>query len=180
MSAAPRLSPVHAVQCELAVEFLRRSQNLRLRATGRSMVPTIWPGDTLVIEPLRGNGVMPGEIVLFSRNGRFVAHRVIAESSASGKQQIRTQGDAVSVPDAPVACTDLIGKVLCVVRDGKAIEVSRNRSTTERAVSTLVGRSNIAARVVVGVHGMRRGLQPKASPEVRQQSSQARVSPCQN
>lgn len=140
------------------------------------MVPTIWPGDTLVIEPVRSSGVARGDVVLFSRNGRFVAHRVIAD----GKQQIQTQGDATLRPDAPLACTDLIGKVSLIVRDGKVIAVTRERSTTGRAVSTLVGGSNIAARLVVGVHGMRRGLQQKISPALQRQSSHIRVSPCQS
>ncbi len=176
MSATPRLSPAHAVQCDLAVEVLRRSGNLRLQATGRSMVPTIWPGDTLVIEPVRSSGVARGDIVLFSSNGRFVAHRVIAD----GKQQIQTQGDATLRPDAPMACVDLIGKVSLIVRDGKAIPVARTRSATGRAVSTLVGGSDIAARVVVGVQAMRRGLQSKTSPELQRQSPHIRVSSCQS
>jgi hypothetical protein len=140
------------------------------------MVPTIWPGDTLVIEPVRSSGVARGDIVLFSSNGRFVAHRVIAD----GKQQIQTQGDATLRPDAPMACTDLIGKVSLIVRDGKAITITRRRSATGRAVGTLVGGSDIAARVVVGVHEMRRVSQPKTSPEMQRQSSQIRVSPCQS
>ncbi len=176
MCATPRLNSVHAVQCDLAVEVLRQSGNLRLQATGRSMVPTIWPGDTLVIEPVRSSGVARGDIVLFSSNGRFVAHRVIAD----GKLQIQTQGDATLRPDAPLACIDLIGKVSLIVREGKAIPVTRTRSATGRAVSTLVGGSDITARVVVGVHGMRRGLQAKISPELQRQGSHIRVSPCQN
>src|SRR5271165_4333030 len=110
MSATPRSSS-HALRFELAVEVLHRCGSVRLRATGRSMVPTIWPGDTLVIEPLRDGRVECGEIVLFSRNGRFVAHRVIAQSRSDGKQQIRTQGDAVASADAPLFSADVIGRV---------------------------------------------------------------------
>ena len=40
----------HALKCELAAESLRLSGRLRLRVTGWSMLPTICPGDTLIIE----------------------------------------------------------------------------------------------------------------------------------
>jgi len=35
--------------CELAAEVLRSSGRLRLRATGTSMLPAVWPGDVLSV-----------------------------------------------------------------------------------------------------------------------------------
>ena len=63
--------------CELAAEVLRSWGRLRLRATGASMLPAVWPGDVLSV---RSQGVveaLPGDIVLFGREGRLVAHRVV-------------------------------------------------------------------------------------------------------
>lgn len=171
MCATSPLSLAPDLKCELAVELLRCFGTLRLRATGRSMVPTIWPGDKLVIEPLRGGSVVPGDIVFFSRNGRFVAHRVVA----ADKEKIHTQGDATSRADAPVAYAELVGKVSLIVRDGKAIEPSRSQSAAGRVVSSLISGSAVAARIFVGVHGMRR----RSAPEQVQQSNTHRVSSCQ-
>ena len=74
-NAAP--DAAHSVKCDLAGEVLRSSGRLRLRVTGWSMLPTVMPGDTLIVERVSGE-VSRGEIVLFSRNQRLFAHRVVS------------------------------------------------------------------------------------------------------
>jgi len=145
----------HAVKCELAGEVLRSSGILRLRVTGWSMLPTVWPGDTLVIERVDSDAVCEGDIVLFNRERRLFAHRVVTKSGSDGDTRILTRGDAMPQPDPLVSDRDLLGRVKHIVRNGKCIEPSRNPRLSERAVSALVRRSEIAARVVVGVHGLR-------------------------
>jgi len=145
----------HAAKCELAGEVLRSSGRLSLKVTGWSMLPAIWPGDTLVIEAARGDDFSEGDIVLFRVANRFVAHRLMTKNCALGKSTVLTQGDAVRRPDAPVADGDLLGKVSSIVRNGKSIAPSRDLRFSERAVAALFRRSEIAARVVVGVHGIR-------------------------
>ena len=146
---------VHATKCELAGEILRSSGRLRLRVMGWSMLPAIWPGDTLVIERIENGAVSEGDIILFRRDRRFFAHRVVGKSSAAGDAQILTRGDALAQADPPVGDCDLLGKVTFIIRNGKCIEPTRTPRFSERAVSALVRSSEIAARVVVGVHGMR-------------------------
>jgi len=147
-------SEAHALKCELAGEVLRSSGSLRVRVTGWSMLPTIWPGDTLVIEPATSSGVVEGDIVLFDSGRRFVAHRVVSSGAVPGDAKVQTQGDAVPRPDAPVS-GNLLGKVSYVVRNGKRIEPSRSLRRSERAFAALFRKSKFAARVAVGVHGMR-------------------------
>ena len=144
----------HALQRDLADELLRSSGKMRLRAIGRSMLPTVWPGDTLVIERVSSE-VCEGDIVLFSRNRRFVAHRVVARSGETGELTIQTKGDAAARPDLPVSEHDLLGRVAFIQRNGRCIEPCRRPRISERAVAALVRNSDIAARVVVGVHGLR-------------------------
>jgi len=151
---SPVFDDAHALKCELAAEVLRSSGMLRLRATGRSMLPAIWPGDTLAIERASGDDVSEGDIVLFQRNGRFVAHRVVSKSNEPEGSTIQTRGDAVSRLDVPLSGYDLLGKVSFILRDGKCIEPSRSLRFSERAVAALVRSSEIAARAVVGVHGL--------------------------
>ncbi len=117
------------------------------------MLPTIWPGDVLVIERARGEEVTEGDIVLFCRDRRFVVHRVLAkDESADG--QVVTQGDALPSPDPVVAGSDLRGKVSFILRGGRCIEPRNNLRISERAVAALVQRSEVAARIMVGIHGM--------------------------
>jgi len=147
----------HAAKCELAGEVLRSSGRLRLGVTGWSMLPSVRPGDTLVIESADEGAVSEGDIVLFMRERRLCVHRVVKKNRALAGTTILTRGDAMQRPDPPVSDCDLLGKVTSIVRNGKHIEPQTPR-LAQRAVSALVRNSEFAARVVVGVHGMRQKL----------------------
>ncbi len=169
MKLSPQaLGDPHALQCELAGEVLRSSGTLRLRVTGWSMLPTVWPGDTLVIERASGDRILAGDIVLFSSGRRFVAHRVLAIGNDSGVSRVQTspvqtQGDAVRRPDAPLAAGDVLGKVSFILREGKIIEPSRRLSFSYRAVAAGFRCSSFAARVIVRVRGMLQSLHGPSS-----------------
>lgn len=150
---------LHAVKCELAGEVLRSSGHLRLQVTGWSMLPTILPGDTLLIEPASSERVVKGDIVLFRRDRRLFVHRVSGKSGCAGDLRIITQGDGMRRADPPVSAAQLLGKVAFVVRDGRSLVPAKNPGLTMRAVAALARRSSSAARVVVGVHNMGRAPQ---------------------
>ena len=136
---------LHALKCELAGEVLRSSGRLRLRVTGWSMLPAIFPGDTLVIEPANSESVGKGDIVMFRRDRRLFVHRVSGKSGSARDLQIVTQGDGMPNPDPPVSSSQLLGKVSFVVRDGRCMEPARLPGLSMRAVSALVRRSSSAA-----------------------------------
>ena len=163
MRAGPQaFDDAHAVKCDLAGEVLRSSGRLRLRVMGWSMLPTVWPGDMLVVDRVKSEAVCEGDIVLFDRDRRLFAHRVV-KNNVRGDAKILTRGDAMPAPDPPVDETQLLGKVSCIVRDGRCIEPRRNLRFSERAVAALVRGSDTAARVVVGIHGMRQTSQLQSS-----------------
>src|SRR5579863_3621740 len=170
-SAAPKSDSPRALKCDLAAEVLGSSGTLRLRAAGRSMLPVVWPGDTLLIVPTAAGAVAEGDVVLFRRAHQFFAHRVMRAENA-GDSTILTRGDALPYPDPPVTAKDLLGKVSFIVRDGRLIEVGRNLSFPQRTVARVMRRSRIAARLVTGVHGMLRGS--------RHQNPLDRAVPCQS
>jgi signal peptidase I len=149
----------------MASEVLRSSGSLRLQVTGWSMLPTVWPGDILVIESVESDAVSEGDIVLFGRNRRFFAHRIIQQETKAGDRGILTRGDAMAAPDAPVAKNELLGKVSYILRNGKCIEPNKTLRLSERAVAALVQRSETAARLVVGVHGFRQASRVQTSQD---------------
>ena len=149
----------HALKCELAGEVLRSSGFLRLKVMGWSMLPSVWPGDTLVIEKANSYTVSEGDIVLFGRDRRLFAHRVVTKCSYGADSRVVTRGDAMPAADSPVSEDELLGKVFLILRDGRSIEPNKTLGFSERTVAALVQRSEIAARVVVGVHGMHQTLQ---------------------
>jgi signal peptidase I len=160
--SAPILGERNALKCELASEVLCSSGTVRLRVTGWSMLPTVMPGDTLVIARIQGESVTEGDIVLFGRDRRFFVHRVITKGRTQDAGFV-TRGDAMPAPDPPVSQSDLLGRVSFILRNGKCIEPSRSPRLSERAIAALVQRSTLAARVIVGVHGMRRTSQVQPS-----------------
>ncbi len=165
----------HALQFELAGEVLRSSRNLHLVVTGWSMIPTIWPGDTLVIEGATGDSVCEGDIVLFSSGRRFVAHRVVAISRSEGSG-VRTRGDAVRYPDSPLTASDILGKVSFIGRNGKWIDPGRQLRFSGRAIAGVFRRSSIAARLVVAIRVTLQKLYgPSSVPTSRVSASRAQT-----
>jgi len=150
-SSKAALGGAHTAKCELASQVLVSSGSLRLKVTGWSMLPAVWPGDTLVIERADRKAVSEGDIILFRRDRRFCIHRVV--SKVTEDSTILTRGDSNPEPDPPVADRDLLGKVVFILREGRLIRPSRDLSLSSRAIAAAVRRSDTAARVVVGVHG---------------------------
>jgi signal peptidase I len=145
---------INALKCELASEVLHSSGKLRLQVVGRSMLPTLWPGDTVLVEPVSRERVSAGEIVMFRRGDRFVAHRVVV-AAGEGKSGMITQGDGLPAPDPPVSASEFVGKVMLIERSGRCIDPSTSLGFSGRTLAAIFRRSGSAARIVVGVHGMR-------------------------
>ena len=89
--------------CELAAEVLRSFGKLRLRANGSSMLPAVWPGDILFVQGKDAAAALPGDIVLFGRAGRLVAHRVVERTICQDEMQWVTRGDSLGSNDPPVS-----------------------------------------------------------------------------
>ncbi|HTT19158.1 MAG TPA: S24/S26 family peptidase [Candidatus Sulfotelmatobacter sp.] len=140
----------HALKCELACEVLRLSGYVRLRVRGWSMLPTIWPGDTLELEKAECGKLSAGDVVLFHRDRRLFVHRMLN----SDGNTIFTQGDAMAQPDPVVTERELLGRVTCIVRDGKRIQPTKTLSLSHRAVAAVARSSEFGARVIVGMRGL--------------------------
>ncbi|HEV2398386.1 MAG TPA: S24/S26 family peptidase [Candidatus Sulfotelmatobacter sp.] len=148
-------SALNVIGCDLAAEVLRTNGNLRLGVTGWSMFPAVWPGDTICVERAAINEICEGAVVLFSRDQRLFAHRVVKTATDPQGSYIVTRGDAMRDPDAPVFENELLGRVTGILRNGNYMDAAKSPRLFARAVSTLIQRSEIASRVVVGVHGLR-------------------------
>ena len=118
---------VFAVHHELLRELIQTSGQVRVRANGTSMVPTIWPGEELVIQRLSGQ-IFAGDIVAFLRDQRLFIHRTIAVDGAT----VTTQGDRLAAADAPVSHEQILGTVAKVVRRGNGVVLSREPSLAAR------------------------------------------------
>ena len=161
-------SNVTALKCELAREVLRSSGVLRLQVTGWSMLPTVWPGDDLVIERVDSNRISTGDIVLFGRDTRLFVHRVISKvDNLDGGLGVITRGDGMSIPDGPVASSEVLGRVSLIRRSGKYVTPATSMGLFKSALAAIVQRSVLASRILVRLHSF---CEPP----------QEQVVPCQN
>jgi signal peptidase I len=82
---------------------------------GTSMSPTASPGDRLLVTSLSSDAALhAGELVVVSRNGRLVAHRLISSTA----DLVVTKGDAGLENDGPVRRSDVVGRVVAIRRVG--------------------------------------------------------------
>jgi len=110
----------------LAADVLRSFGRMRLRVTGTSMLPVLWPGDLLTIESASFSSIRPGDLAFYSRDGRFFVHRLIGKKREAGRDVLITRGDAQACADLPVV-SDLLGRVVEIRRADHVITPSRRR-----------------------------------------------------
>ena len=135
---------------DLAAEVLRAGSSIRLQALGTSMLPAIWPGDVLCIERKSGAEMVPGDIVVVAREGRFFIHRLI-EKRESGWV---TRGDSLPQNDPLVEEVQVLGKVSSIQRKNGA-SVPRSLSWLKRALARMLCRWDLLRNVVLRVHSLR-------------------------
>jgi len=147
--SAKILAETVTAKCELAVEILRSYGTFRFTATGWSMLPAVWSGDTLVVDRVRADQIQIGDIAVVGREGRLCAHRIVRLPEVPGNQYWITQGDALPTPDRPVVENEFLGRVAEVLRGGRCITVSANLKGIDFLIAQIVRRSVFATRVFV-------------------------------
>ena len=126
------------MKCDLAGELLRSVGRLRLRVCGFSMLPTLRHGDILEMEAAPATQIVPGDIVLYARDGRLITHRVLSCHTEGKEQQIITRGDASPAADAPVSVEQFLGRVSQILRNGKSLVPRTRLTSAERMVAALI------------------------------------------
>jgi signal peptidase I len=151
-----KTSEPESIKCDLAGQVLRAGGKLRLRALGLSMLPSLWPGDILIIHSKTYEQVSRGDIVLYARGREFFVHRIIGKSSDS--QYLITQGDGLPKPDPPVSRQDLLGRVSAIERCGLLREPNRANPIFHRLLAHVFWPWNLVLRIVLGVYVRRNFL----------------------
>lgn len=113
---------------------------LRLRVHGRSMWPTLRPGDQVTVESTVTDHLQPGDWVLLQGREALFLHRFLGFTREG---LLLTKGDGHRAPDSPWPPDALRGRAVAVSRQGRTIPVSPS-SLRERA-RTIVHRLMAAA-----------------------------------
>ena len=140
-------TPRETLGCELAAEVLRSSGRLRLRVSGASMLPAVWPGDVLSVSRRSAAQALPGDIILFARQGRLFAHRVVERTIHQGAAYWITRGDRLDHHDPQVSSRELLGRITSIQRGHRRI-VPR-LSFWGRIASWILRRSEFCTRLLL-------------------------------
>jgi len=124
-----------SLRAALVAEVLEQFGAARVRAFGSSMLPTVWAGDELVVRRQATEAVRRGDLVLFRRDGRLFAHRVVGACGTA----LVTKGDALAEPDPPLATTEVLGRVQEINRDGRRIRLDSLRQRLWAHLAPWVG-----------------------------------------
>jgi len=156
----PAVQVGEALKCQLAEEVLCLAGELRLRVTGTSMMPSVWPGDILHIRREDATAALPGDIVLVHRQGRLCAHRVVKKISKEGEPYWITRGDSLPDDDPPVSRRELLGRVTCILRGRSRltrIDASRGIGWWARLVGPVLRHSEWPRSLLLRLHTLRSG-----------------------
>jgi signal peptidase I len=152
MTSMPVPQSRQDVQLDLAAEVLSRFGEVRLVELGRSMIPTIYPGDILTIRSEPKNGARCGDIVLHLRAGRFCVHRVTQTWQQSARFMFTTWGDAAARPDPPFDENQLLGRVTAIVRRGRQVDFAQMETLRKKLLRRAVRKSEVAATLLLRWH----------------------------
>lgn len=141
-----------ACKCSLAAEVLQSTGMLRLRASGISMLPTLWPGDCLTIQPHNFEQAQPGDLALYARDGRLFIHRVMRKCHLGDENFLIMRGDCMTEDDPPVPESDLLGKIATIHRRHIRIVPGQKLSPGSRLTAWLLCHWNLLLRATLRVH----------------------------
>jgi len=119
------------------------------------MIPSIWPGEILLVRRTKIGEVAPGEVVLAEREGRLFAHRVVKVRGEGSSTRIITRGESLAAEDPEISEAELLGRVAAISRDGEWREIETQPDLGIRVVTAIVRRSSFAARVLLHFHAQR-------------------------
>ena len=138
----------------LVEEQLAAGRSVQIPLVGHSMEPTLHPGDTMTVAPLRDAPTV-GDVVLFRYHGTWLLHRVVDVLPGG----LLMQGDNAYLTEQPRLSDCLATLVEVQRRDGRRLTVPSNewRRLSRRALARKRVR-NFAVRWLG--RGGRRQLRP--------------------
>jgi signal peptidase I len=124
-----RLAPTDAAFVDVVSDLLRRGHSVRFRASGGSMHPTIREGEAITVARARPAEIRRGEVILYRLGRGVIAHRVarIAQRP-DGTLVFIPRGDASQSGDQPVEELAILGRVVTVERNGRALDPAALRA----------------------------------------------------
>src|SRR5579884_2713128 len=131
-------SESHHQKFQLIIAALESLKHVNMKALGSSMLPSIWPGDIVLIASAGSEQFEVGAIVVIRKSAGLLIHRLIARAA-----WLTSRGDAMPQADPPVRPGDVLGKVTKVYRGMREIRIRRQLSPVHRLAALLLCHSQL-------------------------------------
>jgi hypothetical protein len=115
------------------------------------MAPSILPGDLISVQRAVMSEISSGDIVLYEREGRMFAHRVVGCMQSPGGSLLIARGDRLRHNDPPVSSRELLGKVISIERGNSQRRPASCLSGWERMIVHLLRNSEYATYLYLRV-----------------------------
>jgi len=119
---------------EFTADLLDASLDVKLKASGFSMYPLIKPGDIITVRRAVIEELQPGAIIVFKREGNWIAHRIKKITTEGNKRIFITKGDSNFKSDAPVPEEIITGRIVSISRDGNEFNTGEKNKRNNRSV----------------------------------------------
>lgn len=126
---------------EMSTALLERGYQIRFRAHGHSMAPTIRPDDVLLVDPVADRDVRVGDILLYRHGSGALAHRVVSIKRESRRATgFVLRGDALDACDAPITPDCILGRVVALERGGRSVALTGVRARIRQSARLTASR----------------------------------------
>ena len=120
-------------------QLLDDGKTVQVAVHGMSMFPLLLPGDKVQIRKSEFEQIRPGQVVVFEKEGNWIAHRVMVKDKK--QSNLITHGDGLPRNDEPISFQNVKGTILKVVK---------SRSPFSRTINTFVDRWMVWLAPVTG------------------------------
>lgn len=105
----------------LYIQALRAGETLWFQVVSGSMVPTLYIGDRVRIEPVKAQDIHKGEIAAFETDQGLVIHRIVRKEQKGSDVRLLEMGD-VDLGANWIEEQAVVGRVAMVQHDGSEID----------------------------------------------------------
>jgi hypothetical protein len=102
---------------------LEAGENVHFHLTTNSMLPTLVPGDKLIVQHASKDDIKPGTILLLRIGESWIVHRFLGWKTTVNGKYLVTKGDNAEYPDPYQSITSQWGIISGIVRGDKIIDL---------------------------------------------------------
>ena len=105
----------------ISSQMLKEGFSIRATVGGNSMFPCLRKGDISIVEPCNISDLLPGDIIVFKIDKKFIAHRLLKMIQTDNCTKLICKGDSCYKRDQAIDSNDLVGRISGFERGEKKV-----------------------------------------------------------